>query len=194
MKILRKIATKKLALIFLIVIIFALIPTAVLANYPPNFLIGLKGISNSHIYIGMFSVGNSNLWIGYKAWEGNTMTANYTFIGIILLAIVGSIFAIYKHNVLFAIGAAAAWFLLIAFTRSNPIATLGGNADTIFIGVCVAFSVATMITVFTLNEKAKKEENPPPDEHIVNRHNTRSSSYESADDYQARLASLKKKR
>jgi len=195
MRILIKSAKKKYIIIPLIVIIFALIPTVVLANFPPNFLVGMLGIYHSHVYIGMSGVANSNLWMGMQSLEGSSMTANSTFIGLILMGIVGSFFAIYKRQILFAIGASVIWFLLIAFTRANPIATIGGSSDSLFIGACVSFSVATMLTTFIMRnsdekEKVEKFRNSPNyrSEQDINRNNSQGSSYESADDYQARLA------
>ena len=136
--------------------------------------------------------GTWNLVSSSKSEESREVVL--IFLG--MLGTIGSIFAIYKRNILFAIGASVVWFFLIAYTRSNPLPNIatGSSTDSLFIGVCVSFSLATMLSVFILNNQEKNKENPPPDEHIVNRHNTRSSSYESADDYQARLASLKKKR
>jgi len=117
-------------------------------------------------------------------------------IGLILMGMLGSAFAVMKRNVLFAIGGAVIWFFLIAYTRSNPLPNVvaGSGTDSLFIGICVAFSIGTMITVFYLNNQEKTKDNPPPNEHVVNRHNTRGSSYESADEYQARLQSLSKRK
>jgi hypothetical protein len=97
-----------------------------------------------------------------------------------------------KRNVLFAIGAGALWFFLITYTRANPLPNIvaGSGADSIFIGICVAFSIGTILSIFYLNNNDNKKANPPPDEHDVNRHNARGSSYESAEEYQARIYSM----
>ena len=143
--------------------------------------------------------------IYYKAWaqkaDGTWYVPTHTsskesrevvLIGLIGLGVIGSIFAIMKRNVLFAIGAGALWFFLITYTRVNPLPNIvaGSGADSIFIGVCIAFSVATLLSVFWLNNRDEKRENPSPDEHEVNRHNARGSAPESAEEYQARLYSL----
>ena len=113
-------------------------------------------------------------------------------IGLILIGMIGSVFAIMRRNILFAIGAGALWFFLITYTRANPLPNIaaGSSADSIFIGVCIAFSIGTIISIFVLNNNDAKKENPPPSEHDVNRHNARGSSYESADEYQARIYSM----
>jgi hypothetical protein len=118
-------------------------------------------------------------------------------IGLIALGAIGSIFAIYKRQVLFAVGASVVWFMLIAYTRANPLPNIavGSSTDSLWIGVCVAFSVGTMLTTFIMRnsdekEKVEKFRNSPNyrSEQDVNRNNSQGSSYESADDYQARLA------
>jgi len=191
-----------LILVAILVVIISIIPSIVLAELITNVSVGMSGIVNSNVSVGLYGIGGSNLYIGMKSLEGNTMTANNTFIAIILIAIIGSIFAVYKRSVLFAIGASAAWFLLIAFTRGTyAIAPIGSSIDSIFIGVCVAFSIATMITTFTLrnSDEAAKQENyrkssdyqSTPDR---NRYNSKGSGYESAEDYQDRLRRLSVKR
>ena len=112
------------------------------------------------------------------------------FIGIMAgIGIIGSWIAITKRNYLYAIGTSIAWFIIISYTRSNPIAgiALGSGTDSLLIGICVSFSVGTILSIFFINESEKKKNNPPPDEHDVNRHNSKGSSYESAEDYQKKL-------
>lgn len=112
------------------------------------------------------------------------------------IALVTSLFAIMKRNFLFAIGASVAWFFLIAYTRINPIYGIaaGSSVDSLFIGICMAFSLGTILSIFVLNVNDEKKNNPPPDEREVNRHNARGSSYESAEDYQARLQSVSRRK
>lgn len=108
------------------------------------------------------------------------------------IGIIGSIFAISRRNFLFAIGTAVSWFFLIAYTRVQPMpaVVLGSSVDSLFIGICIAWSIGTILTIFYMNGRDEKKENPLPDEHDVNRHNARGSSYESAEAYQARLYRL----
>ena len=117
-------------------------------------------------------------------------------IGLILMGMLGSAFAIMKRNILFAIGGAVIWFFLIAYTRVNPLpnVVIGSGTDSLFIGICVAFSIGTMITVFVMNNNENRKENPPPDEHAIHRHDASASGYESTDHYQARLQSMRKRK
>ncbi len=152
----------------------------------------------------------------YKAWAqkadgtwymatgtGSKESREVVLIGLIALGAIGSIFAIYKRQVLFSIGAAAVWFMLIAYTRSNPLPNIavGSGTDSIWIGVCVAFSVGTMLATFYMrgnDEKEKQEKyrnsNDYRSEQDVNRYNSRGSSYESAAEYQARLQRMSRKK
>jgi hypothetical protein len=154
--------------------------------------------------------------IYYKAWaqkaDGTWYTTTSTgseesrevvLIGLIALGAIGSIFAIYKRQLLFAVGASAVWFLLIAFTRSNPLpnTAIGSSTDSIWISVCVAFSIATMVTTFYMRNVDSKEKQEKylnskdyRSEQDINRYNSRGSNYESADDYQMRLARMSKRK
>jgi hypothetical protein len=124
-------------------------------------------------------------------------------IGMIALGAIGSIFAIYKRQLLFAVGAAAVWFLLISYTRVNPLPNVvaGSGTDSLWIGTCVAFSLGTILTTFVMrnnDEKEKQEKyrnsNDYRSEQDVNRYNSRGSSYESAAEYQARLQRMSRKK
>ena len=124
-------------------------------------------------------------------------------IGLIALGALGSFFAIVKRQLLFALGAAIVWFLLIAYTRTNPLPNIvaGSSTDSLWIGVCISFSVGTMLSTFILrnnDEVAKQEQyrkssdyQSPQDR---NRFNSKGSGYESAEDYQDRLRRLSVKR
>ena len=113
-------------------------------------------------------------------------------IGLILIGMIGSVFAIMRRNLLFAVGAGALWFFLITYTRANPLPNIvaGSGADSIFIGVCIAFSIGTIISIFVLNNNDAKKDNPPPDEHTVNRYNSRSSAPETEEEYRDRMMAL----
>jgi len=123
-------------------------------------------------------------------------------VALIMLGAIGSIFAIYKRQLLFAVGASVVWFLLIAYTRTNPLPNIvaGSSTDSLWIGVCVAFSVGTMVSTFILrnnDEVAKQEQyrkssdyRSPQD---INRYNSKGSGYESTESYQARLQALSKR-
>jgi hypothetical protein len=109
-----------------------------------------------------------------------------------VIGLVASIFAIQKRNFLFAIGGSISWFFLIAYTRVQPMpaVVLGSNVDSLFIGICIAFSIGTILAIFVLNSNDHKKETPPTDDHEANRHNARGSSYESPEAYQARLYAI----
>jgi hypothetical protein len=124
-------------------------------------------------------------------------------IGLIALGAIGSIFAIYKRQVLFAVGASTVWFLLISYTRANPLPNVvaGSGTDSLWIGTCVAFSLGTILTTFVMrnNDTKEKEEkyrssNDYRSEQDSNRHNSRGSSYESATEYQTRLQRMSRKK
>jgi hypothetical protein len=124
-------------------------------------------------------------------------------IALILLGALGSFFGIVKRQWLFSIGASVVWFFLIAYTRSNPLPNVvaGSSVDSLWIGICVLFSLGTMLTTFILSNNDKKQELEKfhnsqgyRPEQEINRHNAIGSSYESADDYQARLAAISKKK
>ena len=112
------------------------------------------------------------------------------------IGIIGSIYSITKRNFLFAIGTSVSWFFLIAYTRVQPMPSIvaGSSVDSLFIGICMSFSLGTILSIFWLNNRDDKKENPPPEEQTINRHNSRGSGYESAEDYQARLQALSKRK
>jgi len=119
------------------------------------------------------------------------------------IGMIGSIFSIAKRSFLFAIGTSMAWFMLIVYTRQNTIALMphGGIVDTFFISICVAFCLGTMLSIFVLNNKDEKEKQEKffhsseyRSEQDINRNNAQGSSYESADEYQARLARISRRR
>jgi hypothetical protein len=149
---------------------------------------------------------------GQKAdghWYTNTSTGwkesrEVVLIGLILIGMIGTYFALSKRNVLFAVGTAALWFFLIAYTRSNPLPniTSGSSTDNIFIGVCTAFSVGTMLSVFIMNYKERNEANKSVEvdkyEQIAGnnkiRHGAKDNGYESPEEYAEKVKAASKNR
>lgn len=135
-------------------------------------------------------------------WEivtssGTKESREVILIALIALGVICSYFGIVKRQWLFTIGGAAAWFLLIPYTRTNPIASVGSTTDTMFLFICGAMAIGTIITTMVMNnnhnaEQQEKYRNSRDyrSEQDMNRHNARGSVYESVDDYQERLARL----
>ena len=115
----------------------------------------------------------------------------------VAIGLLGSIYSISKRNFLFAIGTSVAWFFLIAYTRVQPLPMVvaGSSVDSLFIGICVAFCIGTILSIFVLNNNDKrKESGEPPSEQEINRHNARGSGYESPEEYAAKLDDISHQR
>jgi hypothetical protein len=112
---------------------------------------------------------------------------------ILLICLALTILAFFKNNIILSVVAGLSWFVLLAYTRTIPFATIavGSTVDQILMGIYSGMALTIWLNQFRVSWNGRTKEEPSKYEQEASnnkmRHGARTNGVETPEEYQEKL-------